>query len=376
MLRPRRSALARTAGAVILGLGAAVAAVHFGASGCSGWDPNDPFTRHSPEVDEAVTYYEAGDLEPAERVLARYLGTGPCSEEGLGLTDLVRKRPDGSFDLGLTLFRLGERFGKPFGEEGSAVGDDGEPLEPTEDDRQRSIRIDCALVVARAIASDQDVAAELRARAWYLAGNLEFLRRKYEDAVRAYDQALRIVPGLEDDAGVDGLGRDAAHNRAIALRRIEEQKDAGPPDAEPDAPPDAEPDAPPDAEPDAGPDAEPDAGPDGGDGDGDPEDQDAGPDGGEPQDTPDGGGEPDAGPDGGGEEPQDQQPDAGDSQDGDQDPQDPNGEPPPGEPEGAPKDPERRQGERVLDQFEEAPSYQEQEARRRAGRGRRTMEDK
>ncbi len=85
---------------------------------------------------------------------------------------------------------------------------------------------------------------DLRARAHYLAGNLEFLRREYQSAVDAYDGALKLIPGLPNDAG-DGIGRDAAWNRAIALRRIEDEdkkKDAGQdgsPDAQPDAPPDA-----------------------------------------------------------------------------------------------------------------------------------------
>ena len=51
-------------------------------------------------------------------------------------------------------------------------------------------------LVVRAIAADPEVPAELRARARYLAGNLEFLRKKYEDAVKEYDQALALVPGL------------------------------------------------------------------------------------------------------------------------------------------------------------------------------------
>ena len=55
----------------------------------------------------------------------------------------------------------------------------------------------------------------------------EFLRAKYEEAVKEYDLALTLVPGLFEEAGGDGIGRDAAWNRAIALRRIEEQKDAG-----------------------------------------------------------------------------------------------------------------------------------------------------
>ncbi|MGK4002561.1 hypothetical protein WMF31_08055 [Sorangium sp. So ce1036] len=335
------------------------------ASGCSGWDPTSPFERNAPEVDQAIVELDAGNLESAEELLQSYLGTGPCSDAGIGLPDSVRQKPNGAFDLGLTLFHLAERYGHRFGDEELA---DGGP-EQEQNDVLRGIEIDCALVLVKAIAAEPRVPADLRARARYLSGNLEFLRRRYEDAVKYYDQALSIVPGVPEEAGGDGVGRDAAWNRAIALRRIEEQKDAGPPDAEPDAQPDAEPDA---GEPDAGDDGggEPDAGDDGGE-------PDAGDDGGEPDAGDDDGGEPDAGDDGGepdasddgGQDqapdaaPQDQAPDAGEP------------EPPPEQPTQPP--PTGRQDDRILDQLEEAPTYQEQEAKSRAGARRgRAMEDK
>ncbi|WP_437575015.1 tetratricopeptide repeat protein [Sorangium sp. So ce887] len=333
-----------------MGLAAAclTGAAFSAATGCSGWDPSSPFERNAPAVDQAIRDLDAGDLESAEQALESYLGTGACSDAGIGLPDSVRQKPNGSFDLGLTLFHLAERYGHRFGDEGLA---DGGP-EQEQNDALRGIEIDCALILVKAIGADPSVPADLRARARYLAGNLEFLRRKYEDAVTYYDQALAIIPGIFEEAGGDGIGRDAAWNRAIALRRIEEQKDAAPPDAEPDAPPDAEPDAPPDAEPDAGD--------DGGD-------QDAGDDGGEP-DAGDDGGDQDAGdqdqsPDAG---PQDQPPDAGP-------PEQP--EPPPEQPQEQP--PTGRQDDRILDQLEEAPTYQEQEAKSKAGMRRgRAMEDK
>ncbi|XYH95233.1 hypothetical protein ACMHYB_46715 [Sorangium sp. So ce1128] len=335
---------------IAIGLAAAclTGAAFSAASGCSGWDPTSPFERNAPAVDQAIRDLDAGNLESAEQALESYLGTGACSDAGIGLPDSVRQKPNGSFDLGLTLFHLAERYGHRFGDEGLA---DGGP-EQEQNDALRGIEIDCALTLVKAIAADPSVPADLRARARYLSGNLEFLRRKYEDAVKYYDQALAIIPGLFEEAGGDGIGRDAAWNRAIALRRIEEQKDAAPPDAEPDAPPDAERDA------------EPDAGDDGGD-------QDAGDDGGEQDAGDDGGGE-DAGDDGGDQDqspdagPQDQPPDAGQ-------PDQP--EPPREEPQEQPQS--GRQDDRVLDQLEEAPTYQEQEAKSRAGMRRgRAMEDK
>ncbi|WP_437935459.1 tetratricopeptide repeat protein [Sorangium sp. So ce341] len=346
---------ARHGRSIAIGLAAAclTGAAFSAATGCSGWDPTSPFERNAPAVDQAIRDLDAGNFESAEQALASYLGTGPCTDAGIGLPDAVRQKPNGSFDLGLTLFHLAERYGHRFGDEELA---DGGP-EQEQNDALRGIEIDCALILVKAIGADPSVPADLRARARYLAGNLEFLRRKYEDAVTYYDQALAIIPGIFEEAGGDGIGRDAAWNRAIALRRIQEQQDAAPPDAEPDAPPDAEPDAGDDGgDQDAGDDGgDQDAGDDGGD-------QDAGDDGGD-QDAGDDGGDQDQSPDAG---PQDQPPDAG--------PQD-QPEPPREQPQEQP--PTGRQDDRILDQLEEAPTYQEQEAKSKAGMRRgRAMEDK
>ncbi len=324
--------------------------------GCDGWSPSSPFERNSPKVNEAIAHLDAGNFESAEQVLTSYLGTGPCGDAGIGLPDSVRQKPNGSFDLGLTLFHLAERYGKRFGEEEPPSED---PADQAQADL-RNLEIECALIIVRAIAADPSVPPELRARARYLAGNLEFMRRRYEQAVEEYDQALGIVPGLDEETGADGIGRDAAWNRAIALRRIQDQKDASPdsPDGDDgsdgaDAP-DSQ-DAPEDSPPDA-----PDGGEDSGDGDsGDEPDagEDSGQDGGDGGDSPaDAGG--DAGQDAG--------------QDG--------GQPEPNQksPEKQPATPDRQQDERILEQLEEAPTYQEQEAKNRAGQRRvgRAMEDK
>ena len=65
MDRPRAARIARGALAVALGLGGAVALVHLAGTGCSGWDPSDPFVHNAPAVDEAIAHYDAGALEPA-----------------------------------------------------------------------------------------------------------------------------------------------------------------------------------------------------------------------------------------------------------------------------------------------------------------------
>ncbi len=326
----RNGAAVRALASVVVGLALVGALVHL--SGCD--SRTDPFVRHAPAVEQALVAFEAGDAGAAVDLLQRYLATGRCEAGEIGAPESLGKRPSATFDLGLGLFQLGEQFGRRFGEE---EVDAGAPDEAALGQRGEQVR--CALKVVRAISRDDAVPVEVRARAHYLAGNLEFLRRSYRDAVTEYDQALRLIPG-RPDAG-DSIGEDAAWNRSIALRRIEDQPDAGPPDGGPDAePPDAGPDAEP---PDAGPDAEP---------------PDAGPDAGPPDGGPDAGGDsapPDAG--SGADAGADAEPDAPDAG---------GGTPPPApEPQQDPT-----QDERTLDQLEEAPTLQQHDAQRRARQGR------
>ena len=312
----------------------AVSALDACLAACN-WDPSRPFDRESPQVGQAIVALDAGDATAAAQTLEDYLSTGPCEEGNIGAkSELIRRRSDGTFDLGLSLFRIGESFGRRFGEEEMDAGAD----EQTR--AKRKAEIQCAIRLVRAIAEDDAAPSELRARARYLEGNLSFLDAQYEDAVRAYDMALTLAPG-QVDAG-DPVGRDAAWNRAIALRRIEDKKDAGQ-DAASDAPQDAPKDAPQDAPKEAGEDAAKDSGEDPSDG---------GNDGGS-----DGGGQPDSGgDDGGGDAGPPPQSDGG-------------AEPPP--PSNA------NQDERILDQFENAPTVQQEDAKRHAARRKvRGMEDK
>ncbi|MGH7434388.1 MAG: tetratricopeptide repeat protein, partial [Polyangiaceae bacterium] len=123
------------------------------------------------------------------------------------------------FDLGLSLFKIGEQFGRRFGEEEVEAGVSGDTRD------QRHAQVECARRLVEIVGRSPATSPELRPRARYLEGNLAFLDGAYEDAVQAYDQALVLAPGMAD--GGDGVGRDAAYNRAIALRRIEDRKDAG-----------------------------------------------------------------------------------------------------------------------------------------------------
>ncbi|MFO0611076.1 MAG: tetratricopeptide repeat protein [Polyangiaceae bacterium] len=367
-----------------------------GVVGCNGWDPTDPLSHNAPEVEKALAEMDAGEFRSAQEILGDYLGTGICKGSKIGIPDTLRQKPDGTFDLGLTLFYLAENYGRRFGDE-----EKGDPLtdEQHKDElERRSEEIDCAQLILQAIAHDKDVPPELRARAYYLAGNLEFLRRHYPKAVEYYDQALKLLPGVVEEAGGDGIGRDTAWNRAIALRRMAENMADGGTDG---------------ADGDGG-----DGDGDGGDGDGDDGDGDDGGDGdggdgddagdGEP-DGPDGdadgdNGDGDDGNDGSGDggdsgdKPGDADGDAfggdgedgnpedgggdggadgGDFQDADPDDNPPIDQP---DPEGDPGSAEGEGDDELLDEFEETPTYQQEEAKKNNARVRpgqkREMEDK
>ncbi len=245
----------------------------------------------------------------------------------IGAPEALRTRPNGSFDLGLSLFKIGEAFGRRFGEE---EVDGGDPA----DKEKRAAQIDCALRIVQAIAADESQPIDLRARARYLEGNLHFLGGEYAQAVEAYDKALTLAPGMED--GGDAVGRDAAFNRAIALRRIEDKKDAGNDGGQPDA----------------GDGGKSDGGDGGSDGGNDGDGGDGGGGGGDAGDGGDGGGGggSDGGNDGGGGP--DASPDAGPQSQNDQD--------------AAPPPPTRTQDERMLDQLEGAPTFQQEAAKKMA----------
>src|SRR6202012_6168651 len=49
-----------------------------------GWDPSRPFDRDSPQVNEALREYDAGEAGSAAGLLEDYLTTGDCSEGNIG----------------------------------------------------------------------------------------------------------------------------------------------------------------------------------------------------------------------------------------------------------------------------------------------------
>jgi len=314
--RPRALALSLLAGCVVV-------------AAC-GWDPKRPFEREAPEVNAAIGALDGGDARAATSTLEEYLSTGACKEGSIGAPELVQKRPNGTFDLGLSLFKVGESYGRRFGEEehaGAAPGMAGQAPQPGPDDEKahalRGSQIACALRVVEAIAGNASVPLELRARARYLEGNLNFLDGQYEEAVHAYDKALTLAPGEAD--GGDPTGRDAAWNRAIAQKRIEDKKDSGQDGAPGDGASDS-------------------SSPEGG--------SDSGGEGGSDS----GGGRPDSGQDSGGE-------------DGGNDAS----QPPPQQPDADKPQPPTSLGQddRILDQLENAPTVQQEAAKKAATRHQR-----
>ncbi|HWO14783.1 MAG TPA: VWA domain-containing protein [Polyangiaceae bacterium] len=196
------------------------------ASGCNSPAVDAIFTRDAPAVDKAIAALESRDAGAAEQHLADYLGLSPCREGTINATAALANRAQASFDLGLALFQIGERFGGRFGDDPGRAQEDARLL------ARRSAEVACALSVVRQLVERPSLPLELRAQAYYLLGNLEFLRREYEAAVASYDRSLTLIPA-DDAESSPAVGRDAAHNRALALRLRDENEPPPPPDAGP-----------------------------------------------------------------------------------------------------------------------------------------------
>jgi Ca-activated chloride channel homolog len=342
------------------------AALWQAASGCNSPAVDKIFTRHAPDVDDAISAFEGHDAGAAERQLSGYLGLAPCREGTINASPALADKAEASFDLGLVLFRIGEKFGRRFGEDPGQAQEDAHLL------AQRSSEVACATSVVRELVARGALPIDLRAQAYYLLGNLEFLRREYEAAVSSYDHALTLVPG-DDAATALGTGRDAAHNRALALRLRDESKPPPPPDAGP--PEHGDGGTPPDEPPphsDAGKNPPKD--------DEDKQDKQDKPDKDEENkdEKPD---DKDAPKD---DEQDPKKPDQPQSQDDDDkgknepSPQDQQQKQDPKEQKGAPppQSLSLSQDDKMLDQLERAPTVQQEAARAQRGRVRRVVEDK
>jgi Ca-activated chloride channel family protein len=341
--RTRRGLDRVSTGALVLLVGAATPA----ASGCDSALLDELFTRNSPQVDDAIAALAARDAGAAERELSDYLGVARCQQGTINASAALADRAQASFDLGLALFQIGERFGGRFGDDPGQAADDARLL------AKRSEEVACALSVVNELVARHGVPLELRAQSYYLLGNLEFLRREYDAAVRGYDGALTLVPGDDAESAL-AVGRDAAHNRALALRLREENK---PPPEDPDAgrPPPGDGGTPPDEPP-----------PPGDGGQNQPKDQQD-----DPKDQ---------------EQPKDDQKSEQDDQQPQQDQKDREPQPSPDDQQQQrpqdqkaappPQNLSLSQDDKMLDQLERAPTVQQEAARAQRGRVRRVVEDK
>ena len=374
--RKRASALTSTATAALL------------ASGLLGCERIEStldavFERYSPTVDEAIEALREERPDEALTLLTQYLETGACEAGVIGTPERLARLPDAAFDLGLALFEVSDTTpsagtdpdsgptppGLPPGMTGAA------PEGPTPAQREH---IDCALRVLGPIALDTSLPLALRARAHYLTGNLELLRKEHRAAIAAYDAALRLIPGLPepgpDEPAVDDIGRRAAHNRAVALRRLaeeppEDQKSDNDPDEGDQNDGDRNEEDPSEQGDDPKEDADKEPQDEGDDADSkdqgeDQEQEDQGPD--AAPDRPEESGD-DAAQDGSPEQ-QGQPTDPGEEQDRDAAP----------EQAASATDPSRELDERLLDELERAPTFQQHDARDNARRirGSIRMEDK
>lgn len=212
--------------------------------GCAKFDAL--FERESPVVNEAIALLKQKDPDKASKLLIEYLETGPCEAGVIGAGDRARALLDASLDLALSFSALSPKTTAPTGQPPGtpAPGGPGQlpgaqlpgaqvPGAPGAESSAPDQTIDCALRILGVMSGNVEASAELRARAHYVAGNLEMRRGNFEDAVVSYDAGLLYAPGVLEEqlkkgplAGTvaDSLGISIAYNRALALRLKEEKE--------------------------------------------------------------------------------------------------------------------------------------------------------
>jgi hypothetical protein len=212
-----------------------------GNLGCADFDRL--FVRDSPVVQDAIQALSEGKQKDATELLTKYLETGACEAGVIGAGERARRLGDASLDLGLALAGPYPRLSTAKDATKDAAKDAAKdpaqakaapPAPPsgllspgageTKVDPELAARIDCALRVLSPVAENPDLPSDLRARAHYLMGNLELSRDGFQPAIDAYDRAVVLAPGLPDGTG-DAIGRDIAHNRALAQRRLKEEEE-------------------------------------------------------------------------------------------------------------------------------------------------------
>ena len=199
-------------------------------TGC-GWNPSQPFERKAPEVERALLALDAGEAGTPRRSSRGTSRPDPAETAASGIRQVATDHPSASLRprpqplsdwANATAFASAKRRLRT--DAGPTPEEQALAEQRTRKSSARSGRCSRSPRTTR-------VPIDLRARAHYLAGNLEFLRGQYEEAVRHYDEALKLVPG------VAGRRRSGRQGRRVEPRhraqRIEDEKKkdgAGAPD--------------------------------------------------------------------------------------------------------------------------------------------------
>ena len=184
------------------------------------WDPSRPFDREAPPVKDAIAQLDAGDATAAARRSRSTCRPARARRGASACPTRCGGCRTGRSISGSRSFKVGESFGARFGDEEVDAG-------LSDDVRQkRAAQIACALEIAQHVASDDDRAARSARARPIPRREPRFPRQPTTKRPCARTtRPWRSRPACSTRG--DPVGRDAAWNRAIALRRIEDQKDAG-----------------------------------------------------------------------------------------------------------------------------------------------------
>ncbi|MCH2107718.1 MAG: hypothetical protein MK135_00170, partial [Polyangiaceae bacterium] len=175
--------------------------------GCEKSD--DLFIRESPKVNQAIEALRESKYLDATSLLESYLETGACESGVIGAGDRARQYGDAAFDLALAFIdttrqALAESAEKNANASSTQPGMMANPMGQANpgggeeaSQEQLNSELECALRLLAPLTEDRNHSAALRGRASYLIGNLELLRSEFDAAIAAYDQALQLLPATK-----------------------------------------------------------------------------------------------------------------------------------------------------------------------------------
>jgi hypothetical protein len=224
------------------------------AAACSDWRVDRPFDRAAGDVDTASADLNANQVASAKKRLFAFLGHGACVDGKVDLPEATRNSREARYDLALALADLGTAFGgkaknaeTTSAQEGNAEGNSND--------------LACAADMAEQLElGEPDVKRRLVLRA--LLGNIRLAEHKEQAAIDAFDAVLREIanpstsfvateaaaksnatksdaavsqvdggthalPKRAEDIDLKQLADDVAFNRALALRALNKDKDGG-----------------------------------------------------------------------------------------------------------------------------------------------------